>query len=89
MRWTVLTQAHRVMGKDVNSALFHERRHANRISRVFHEDKEGATVGNESTVQCNAIHHGCHGEFPNAVINVVALGIRCIGTGSTGPQCEV
>ena len=50
MRWTVLTQAHRVMGKDVNSALFHERRHTNRISRVFHEDKEGATVGNESTV---------------------------------------
>ena len=77
------------MGKDVNSALFHERRHANGISRVLHEDKEGATVGNEPPVQCNTVHHGCHGEFANAVIYVVALGIRCIGTGSAGPQCEV
>ena len=89
MRWSVLTQAHRVMGKDVNSALFHERRHANRISRVLHEDKEGTTVGNEPAVQCNAVHHGSHGEFADAIINVVALGVRCIGARGAGPQSEV
>ena len=89
MRRTILAQANRIVGEDINSALSHKRRHSNRVSRVLHEDEEGATIGNETPVEGNAIHHRCHGEFSNAVINVVALGIGRVGTHSTWPQGKV
>ena len=53
----------------------HQRRHAYRITGVFHEHQKGATVRAQATVQTQAVLDGSHTEFTHAVVDVVATGI--------------
>ena len=82
----IFAQAYGVMREDINSALTHKRRHAHGVSRVFHEDQEGATEGNESAVQRDAVHHGRHGKLTDTIVDVITFSIGGVSTFGFGPQ---
>ena len=72
VRRAVFAQTDGVMGKHVHHTQLHQRRHANGIAAVIAEGQEGATIGNEATVQGDAVHDGGHAEFTHTVIDVAA-----------------
>ena len=74
MRRAVFAQADRVMGKNIQHPLTHQRRHPQRIARILHEDQECRTVGDKPAVQCNAIHNGGHRKLAHTVVEVITGG---------------
>ena len=71
----VFAQANRVVCEHVDDALLHQGRHADRVARVVAESQEGAAIGNESTMQGDAIHDGSHAKFAHAIVDVTAGGV--------------
>ena len=76
---TVFTEADGVMGEYKNRAQLHQCRHAKCISGVFRKHQEGAAIGNESTMQGEAIDYRRHAEFAHTEKNVVAFAIPADG----------
>ena len=60
------------MCEHMDHALPHERCHANGVARVVAEREAGAAVRNETAMQCQAIHDGCHAKFAHTVVDVTA-----------------
>jgi len=85
----VLAEADGVVGEHVEHALLHQCGHAHGVARVFHEDQEGRTVGNETAVQGDAIHDRAHAEFAHAVEHVVAGGVVGADALAALPQGQV
>ncbi|MNZ67251.1 hypothetical protein D3C78_854920 [compost metagenome] len=85
----IFTQTDGVVGVDEDGALLHQGGHAQGVAGVLHEHQEGGAVGDETTVQGDAVHDGGHGELAHTVVNVVAGGIF-IGQGlGAGPHGQV
>ncbi|MCY1354613.1 hypothetical protein D9M69_409980 [compost metagenome] len=85
----VFTQADGVVGVDEEHALLHQRGHAHGVAGVFHEHQEGRAVGDETTVQGDAVHDGAHAELANAIEQVVAGGVLCGHALAAFPQGQV
>ncbi|MPM56613.1 hypothetical protein SDC9_103422 [bioreactor metagenome] len=68
----VLAEADGVVREHVDHALLHQRGHADGVAAVVAERQEGAAVGDEATMQGNAVHHCGHAEFAHAVVDVAA-----------------
>jgi len=79
----VLAQSDRVVGKHMDHALTHQRRHAQRVARIIGEGQEGAAIRNESAVQCQSIHDRGHAELAHAVVDVPS----CNQLALAGAQC--
>ncbi len=71
----VFAKADGIVGEDVDHPLLHQRRHAHRVARVFHEHQEGGAVGDQAAVQGDAVHDRGHAELAHAVVHVVARGV--------------
>ena len=71
----IFTQADGVMGKHVNHLLAHQRRHADRVTHVLHEDQESRTVRYQTAVQGDAVHDRPHAKLTDTVVQVVAAGV--------------
>ena len=78
VRRAVFTEADRVVREDVDHALLHQRRHADRVAAVVAERQEGAAVRNEAAVQRQAVHHRGHAELAHAVVDVAAVVGRAV-----------
>ena len=72
VRRPVLAEADRVVREDVDDALLHQRRHADRVAAVVAEGEEGAAVRDEAAVQGDAVHDRRHAELAHAVVDVAA-----------------
>ena len=68
----VFAEADRVVGHDVDDALAHQRRQADRGPAVVGEHEEGAAIGNEAAVQRDAVHGRRHAVLADAVVDVAA-----------------
>ncbi|MNH08630.1 hypothetical protein D3C79_680520 [compost metagenome] len=87
MSRAIFTQTDGVVGVNEDGALLHQGGHAQGVAGVLHEHQEGGAVGDETTVQGDAVHDGGHGELAHAVVDVVAcraLGSQRLGAGPHG-----
>src|SRR5690606_10156878 len=85
---TVLTLPDGVVGIDEDAVLLHQGSHAHGVAGIFHEHEEGATVGNEAAVQCNAVHDGAHAKLTHTIVDIVAVHPLC-DRRTAGPGGEV
>ena len=84
----IFAQTDGVVGVDHHLTLFHQRRHAYRVTRVFHEHQEGRGVRQEAAVQRDTVGNRGHTEFAYAVVDVVT-GSVFVDRLSAGPQGQV
>ena len=68
----ILAKADGVVRHDVDHALPHQCREADRRPAIVGEDEECAAVGHDAAVQRQAVHGRRHGVLAHAVVNVVA-----------------
>ncbi len=91
----VLAEADAVVRHDVNDALAHQRRQADRWPAVVGEDEERAAVRDETARQRDTVHRSRHAVLTHAIVNVVAgerarrdgnvlLGARAVRAGEIG-----
>ena len=78
MRRAVFAQTDRVVSEHINHALFHQCRHAQRVTAVFREHQESAAERQQTAMQCHAVHNGA---MPNSrtPYDVVAGALPCTG----------
>ncbi|GCC44247.1 hypothetical protein chiPu_0028071, partial [Chiloscyllium punctatum] len=73
MRRPVLAEPDRVMGHHMDDADPHQRREADRRPAVIGEAQEGAAIGNEATMQRDAVHRRRHAVLADAIVDVAAV----------------
>ena len=66
----IFAEPDRIMRKDEDHPLAHQRRHAQCIAAVVAEGQEGAAIGNEAAVQCQSVEHGAHAELAHTEIQM-------------------
>ncbi len=85
----VLAEADGIVGVDEDRVDLHQRGHAHRVARIFHEHQEGRAIGLEAAVQGHAIHDRRHAELAHAVVDVVAAGVLWAHALGAGPEREI
>jgi hypothetical protein len=98
VRRTVLAEADRIVREHEHDAVAHQRSHAHGVARVVRKHQERAAVGDETSMQRDAIHDRAHAEFADAVVEVVAplrpadrlrsFPIRVVRAGQVGRTAE-
>ena len=75
VRGAILPQADRIVSKYEDGLELHQCGHAYGVAHIVLEHQEGGAVIDEPPVQGDAIHHGRHAEFSDAVVDIVAIGV--------------
>ena len=70
---TVFAKADGVMRHDVDDALFHQRRKADRRTAVIGKHEERAGVGHHAAMQRHAVHRSRHAVLAHAVMDKASL----------------
>ena len=73
MRGAIFAQSNGIMSHHVDDADPHQRREPDRRATVIREGEERTAIWDKTAVQRYSIHGGCHGVFPNAIVNISAV----------------
>ena len=72
VRWTVFAESNGIMRVYEDVVRTHQRREADGIARVFHEDQERAGIRNEPAMQRDAVGDGRHRKLAHTEVHIVA-----------------
>ena len=72
---SVLAEADGIVCVYQHHAHAHERGETHGVTCVIGEHQERATVGNESAMQSDPVHHRCHAELAHPVVKIIAAGV--------------
>ncbi len=73
VRGSVLAEADRVVGVDIDRVLLHQRREPNRRAHVVREDQERRAVRDQRLAERHAVHHRAHAVLAHAEVHVAPL----------------